>query len=87
MMPPMDSVSASQRAAELFRQLPQNGAVADKPVATPTPARQAAVELEVQNHREVREVSGLSSPVRPLKETDRPRIPIPGLGRYVDLTV
>ena len=38
----MDSVSASQRAAELFRQMPQNGVVAEKP-ATPIPARQAAV--------------------------------------------
>ncbi len=83
----MDSVSASQRAAELFRQLPQNGVAAEKPTATPNPVRQAAVELEVRNRREIREVSGPSSPVRPLKETDRPRIPIPGLGRYVDLTV
>jgi len=83
----MDSVSASQRAAELFRLLPQNGAVAERAAAVATPARQAAVELEVQKRCEVREVSGPSSPVRSLKETDRPRIPIPGLGRYVDLTV
>lgn len=83
----MDSVSALQRAAELFRQIPQNGVSPDKPTANPTPVRQAVVELELQNRREIREVAAPSSPVRPLKETDRPRIPIPGLGRYVDLTV
>lgn len=83
----MDSVSALQRAAELFRQMPQNGVSADKPAANPVPARQAAVDLELQNRREIREAAGPSSPVRPLKETDRPRMPIPGLGRYVDLTV